>query len=326
MKISANIGLFCRHRLSWLIYPLVVGVLLYHCAPALLQAGSKNGFDVTDSLLPAGDIHYGGPARDGIPAIDQPRFIAASQVSFLADKDRVLGIDRHGLSKAYPIKILNYHEIVNDSFEREAIVVSYCPLCGTGMAFTASVDGSVRNFGVSGLLYNNDVLLYDRQTESLWSQLMKQAISGPMRGKRLQQIVMLHTTWGDWRAQHPNSLVLSTHTGYQRDYQRSPYAGYAGSEELYFPIMKVDPRYHPKEMVIGVSVAGADKAYPFAELARGSGDLRDSLAGQDLRIRYDAENRSGRVFDTSGEELPSTLSYWFAWQAFHPDTEVYRAP
>jgi hypothetical protein len=150
VKISANIGLFCRHRLSWLIYPLVVGVLLYHCAPALLQAGSKNGFDVTDSLLPAGDIHHGGPARDGIPAIDQPRFIAASQVSFLADKDRVLGIDRHGLSKAYPIKILNYHEIVNDSFEREAIVVSYCPLCGTGMAFIASVDGSVRNFGVSG--------------------------------------------------------------------------------------------------------------------------------------------------------------------------------
>jgi hypothetical protein len=90
--------------------------------------------------------------------------------------------------------------------------------------------------------------------------------------------------------------------------------------------MKMDPRYHPKEMVIGVSVAGADKAYPFVELARGSGDLRDSLAGQDLRIRYDAENRSGRVFDASGEELPSTLSYWFAWQAFHPHTEVYRAP
>lgn len=192
--------------------------------------------------------------------------------------------------------------------------------------FIASVDGSLRNFGVSGLLYNNDVLLYDRQTESLWSQLMKRAISGPMRGKRLQQIVMLHTTWGDWRARHPDSLVLSTNTGYRRDYQRSPYSGYAGSAELYFPISKLNPRYHPKEMVIGISLAGAHKAYPFAELARGSGDLRDSLAGQDLRIRYDAEYRSARVFNAGGEELPSTLSYWFAWQAFHLDTEVYQAP
>ena len=299
---------------------------LSHGAARPLYADSSNGFDLSHALVPEEQIFHGGPARDGIPAIDRPRFVAAEEADYLDDRDRVLGIDRNGVRKAYPIKILNYHEIVNDTFDREAIVVTYCPLCGTGMAFIASVDGAVRDFGVSGLLYNNDVLLYDRQTESLWSQLMQQAITGPMRGRHLQQIVMSHTSWRDWRQRYPDTRVLSPETGFRRDYQRSPYAGYATSEHLYFPLTRLDRRYHPKELVIGLTLGDSHKAYPFIELSRSAGDLHDRFAGRALRIRYDAEHRSGAVYDAQGEEIPTTISYWFAWQAFHPDTEVYESP
>jgi hypothetical protein len=325
-KPLCNIKLLSAAGARWMIYPVLLMMLLFYFGPRTLQGAANNGFDLSHSLIPVAEIHHGGPARDGIPAIDRPRFVAVAEANYLQDRDRVLGINRNGIKKAYPIKILNYHEIVNDQFAGEAIVVSYCPLCGTGMAFIASVDGSVRDFGVSGLLYNNDVLLYDRESESLWSQIMKQAVTGPLRGTRLQQVAMSHTTWGDWHRRYPHSLVLSTDTGARRDYQRSPYAGYASSEDVYFPMGEIDRRYHPKEQLIGLSLGDKSKAYPFAELSRTQGKLRDNFSRRDILIEFDAENRTGTVFGADGEEIPSTISYWFAWQAFHPDSEVYTAP
>lgn len=310
----------------WVIYPLLVVGLLYYFGPRYLYAGPANGFDLGASLVPVGEIEPGGPPRDGIPAIDHPHFVSAAQADFLADDDRVLGIDRNGIRKAYAVRILNYHEIVNDRYGHDAVLVSYCPLCGTGMAFLAPVDGPARSFGVSGLLYNSDVLLYDRETDSLWSQLMKQAISGPLRGQRLQQIAMAHTSWRDWRSRHPDTLVLSTDTGSRRDYTRSPYAGYEDSPELYFPVRHTDTRYHPKEPVIGLSVGDVHKAYPFSELSRTQGLVQDRVAGREVQVYYDRHNRTGRVLAADGSELPSTISYWFAWLAFHPDSGVYTAP
>jgi len=292
-----------------MMYPVLVIALLSVFGPRTLQGAANNGFDLSRSLIPVDEIHHGGPARDGIPAIDRPRFVAAAQADYLQDRDRVLGISRNGVTKAYPIMMLNYHEIVNDRFGGEAIVVTYCPLCGTGMTFIASVDGSVRDFGVSGLLYNNDVLLYDRASSSLWSQLMKQAVTGPLRGTPLPQVAMSHTTWGDWRRRYPDTLILSTDTGTRRDYRRSPYAGYASSEEVYFPMGRIDRLYHPKEQVIGLSLGDKSKAYPFAELSRTHGKLRDSFSKREIVIRFDAENRSGAVFGIDGEEIPSTISY-----------------
>ena len=134
-----------------------------------------NGFDVGNASIPVDEILPGGPPRDGIPAIDNPVFMDAQKATFLSEDDRVIGIARHGITRAYPIAILNWHEIVNDRIGQESIVVTYCPLCGTGMVFAA---GSALSFGVSGLLYNSDVLMYDRQTDSLWSQLKMEAVSG----------------------------------------------------------------------------------------------------------------------------------------------------
>lgn len=284
-----------------------------------------NGFDLSDALVPTDEIRHGGPPRDGIPAIDEPAFLGSDQAGFLEDEDRVLGISIEGLSKAYPIRILDWHEIVNDEFGGSPVVVSYCPLCGTGMAFDAAVDGKPRSFGVSGLLYNSDVLLYDRESESLWSQVMRKSVSGPMIGKELRQIPMSHTTWRDWRARHPDSLVLSTQTGHSRDYSRSPYGGYAESAAIFFPVKNKSARYHPKELVIGVNLGGAVKAYPFAELSRSDAVITDTLGGSELTIEFDAANRTGRVLDNSGAEIPSTIAFWFAWYAFFPNTAVFES-
>ena len=284
-----------------------------------------NGFDLNEALIPEEEIHSGGPPRDGIPAIDTPRFVSADEAPFLQAGDRVLGITRNGVSKAYPVAILNWHEIVNDSFGDEPVVVTYCPLCGTGIAYLARAGEQVLKFGVSGLLYNSDMLLYDRQYQSLWSQISRQAISGTLKGAKLQAIPVMHTRWSDWVQRHPATRVLSTDTGHRRDYTRNPYQGYEKTRDLWFPVPARDERYHPKEPVLGVEVNGHFKAYPFVEMEKSGEDVHDTLAGQSVVVKFDPGHRTATVADAGGNLLPGIIAYWFAWYAFHPDTAVYRA-
>lgn len=302
-----------------------IALLTLTTVPAA-SADSVNGFDLGNTSIPRDEIHHGGPPRDGIPAIDEPRFLEADSAGFLAPDDRIMGMDHNGVAKAYPIKILNYHEVVNDDFNGEGVVISFCPLCGTGMAFSAGIDGRKTDFGVSGLLYNSDVLLYDRRTESLWSQIMAEAVSGPMVGAKLEHLPASHTTWRDWRKRHPDTVVLSTDTGYNRDYNRTPYAGYEDSDRVWFPVANRDARYHSKELVIGLELDGGVKAYPFAELSQHDTPFQDEVAGRRISVHFDALNRTGRVLDESGNEIPTVIAFWFAWAAFHPDTEVFEAP
>jgi len=290
------------------------------------SAQTKNGFELEGVLIPANQILSGGPAKDGIPAIDKPRFVVAEKAGFLRADSPILGLVYKGIVKAYPINILNWHEIVNDQFNDQPVVITFCPLCGSGMAFSASIDGKAHTFGVSGLLYNSDVLLYDRQTQSLWSQLMTQAISGPHKGKQLVSLPVLHTTWQDWQTRHPDTLVLSTDTGYSRDYSDSPYADYLKSPEIMFPLSVVSRRYHPKEEVLGLEIKGRFKAYPFIELEKSPASFSENVNGQAITVRYDSKYRHASVFSQQGKQLPAVRTFWFAWYAFHPETAVYVAP
>jgi len=297
------------------VYTSLVMAGFYIVIPVVFSA-PFNGFVLDKPLIGASEILGGGPPKDGIPAIDSPRFIAPDRADFIKNDDRVLGIKINNIAKAYPIKILNWHEIVNDG----DILVSYCPLCGTGMAFKVP-DA---DFGVSGLLYNSDMLLYDRKTESLWSQILAQAISGERKGERLAMVVVENTSWQNWLAKQPDTLVLSTQTGFSRDYSRSPYGQYDSSDAIYFPVSKQSRRYHLKEKIIGVQVNGRFKAYPFIELSRSSsGVIYDEPGGEKIEIHFNKEHQSGVVKLETGEVHPSIMSYWFAWFAFHPDTEVY---
>jgi hypothetical protein len=315
-----------RGAASGIVFLIIAGGLFFSAA----TAAGKNGFDLSDALVPADEILRGGPPRDGIPAIDKPRFVAADAADFLSDDDRVLGMVIGDAARAYPIKILDWHEIVNDAIGDAQFAVTYCPLCGTGAVFDAEVGGEARVFGVSGLLYNSDVLLYDRKSESLFSQLLAQAVSGPLAGEKLKLLPAQHTTWGDFRARYPNAEVLSDDTGHLRDYRRSPYGNYARSETLYFPVANKAPReYHPKEVVLGVSISGAHKAYPYIELDKQNlAEFADEVGGEKITIRWDSQNRSARAFSSSSagdEEIAAIAGFWFAWFAFHPDTAVFRA-
>jgi hypothetical protein len=300
-------------------------IVLLVAMTATVDGQEKNGFSLAGALVPEDEILSGGPQRDGIPAIDTPRLSSADTATFLQPGDRVLGITRNGVGKAYPVAILNWHEIVNDRFDDEPVVVTYCPLCGTGIAYRASAGGQELEFGVSGLLYNSDMLLYDRQTLSLWSQIRRQAITGPMKGEKLQAVPLMHTHWSDWKQRHPETLVLSTDTGYQRDYSRNPYEGYDKTRDLWFPVKAQDERYHPKEPMLGIEIDGHFKAYPFVELEKSGADVHDTLAGMNIVVKYDHQHHTAVAEDVQGNILPGVMAYWFAWYAFHPDTEVYRA-
>lgn len=311
---------------GWHVSVLIrIGLLiLLITLSGLSTARTLNGFDLSNSLIYQGHIMPGGPGKDGIPAIDRPVFEQPDQATWLKPDSRVLGVVHNGIAKAYPIAILNWHEIVNDRFSDEGIVVTYCPLCGSGVVYQASVAGQSFTFGVSGLLYNSDVLLYDRQTDSLWSQLHNHAISGPMKGQPLTPLPSSHTRWDRWREQYPQTLVLSRNTGNARDYNRNPYSGYDESPLLFFPVEFMSRAYHPKERVIGIELDGVAKAYPFAELAKlgDTGVLEDQLGSVPVMIQYDAEQRDGKVL-LGDKELVSTNLFWFAWFAFHPQTEVF---
>lgn len=291
------------------------------------QAATKNGFDISGSLVPQDQILSGGPRKDGIPAIDKPRFLRADEAGKLKPDDRVLGITINDIAKAYPISILSWHEIVNDSIGDQAFIVTYCPLCGTGMAFSADLDGEVASFGVSGLLYESDVLLYDRPTNSLWSQILRQAVSGPMKGRELTMLPLQHTTWGKWQSDHPDTLVLSRETGYLRDYDTDPYANYEESTAVLFRVSRKAPsRYHPKDRVLGVEIDGSFKAYPYPELRKHKRSaFQDIINGQQITVHWDEMSETATVTDGDGDEIPTVSAYWFAWYTFHPDTAVFEA-
>ena len=283
------------------------------------------GFDFSKHSVPLGDIYSGGPSKDGIPSIDNPQFVGSSKAEdFLKDEDRVIGVFLNNNAKAYPIRILNWHEIVNDRIGNFSIVVTFCPLCGTGMVFDANVNGKPVSFGVSGLLYQSDMLLYDRWTESLWSQIKSSAIAGELTGARLKLLPSTQTTWKTWKRKHPKSLVLSTKTGYRRNYDSDPYEGYYLSSNLMFEVNRKKNWYHPKEQVIGVEVGTVVKVYPFSELAKTPSPFKDIINGTSLNIYYDSISKTANVVDLKGREYPSVVGFWFAWYAFHPNSEVFR--
>jgi hypothetical protein len=309
-------------RLAIRFLPLLALLTLAALARAESDAPSKNGFRLEPSSVPPEEIRRGGPERDGIPALDSPAALAASAAAW-HDDEMVMGIEIGGEARAYPVAILNWHELVNDTLGERPILVTYCPLCGTGLVFDRRIAGKTRTFGVSGLLYKSDVLFFDRESESLWSQIKSAAVAGPATGARLDVIRSRMVRWGDWRERHPNTTVLSLETGHRRNYAENPYGSYATSDGVMLP-GPLDGRYHPKMPTLGVRTRdGAARAYTGVELVNAGGQIEETFQGHRLRVAYDSENQ---VFEVEvPDELEVIEGYWFAWAAFHPETTIFVA-
>jgi hypothetical protein len=242
-----------------------------------------------ESLVPENEIYDGGPGKDGIPALNAPGFTGPDEATYLKDSDLVLGFVHNGVARAYPHNILDWHEIVNDSYDDFHMAVIYCPLTGTGIGWDLDIMGSVTTFGVSGLLYNSNIIPYDRSTDSNWSQMLLKAISGSLKGTPAETFNLVETYWGTWKSMFPETRVLSDQTGHTRNYTRYPYGNYKTSNSLIFPVNNEDNRLHKKDRVLGVLVEGMAKAYPIEKFGMSTTVIHDSFMNEDLVIAGNKE-------------------------------------
>jgi len=310
---------------AWLCGRLIAVSAVLSCAftAAVVQGEPlRNGFDLANSLVPASEILRGGPERDAIPALDFPSFVAAEGAPW-PDDTWVIGVAEGTHARAYPLELLIWHELVNDRLGGRPLLVSYCPLCGTALVFDRRVGDEERRFGVSGLLYRSDLLMFDRESESLWSQISAQAVTGPARSRRLGLVRSRLVHWADWKRRHPETTVLSRDTGHNRRYGETPYEGYATSDELAFPVRR-DPRYHPKMRTLGLRHPdGRARGYPLVELQRAGGRVSESPFGKPVTIHLAPKSLAFEV--AAPEPIEVIDGYWFAWAAFHPEASVYEA-
>ena len=266
----------------------------------------------------------GGPPKDGIPSIDSPQFVSAAKTPF-ADDEWVVGIEVNGEAKAYPYGILNWHEIVNDTIGGVNVAVSYCPLCDTILAF----ERGDRTFGVSGKLYQSCLVMFDRVNDTLYAQPWGLGVVGSEVNRFLTRIPAVKTRLGPWLDRHPDSLVLSTNTGYTRDYSRYPYGSYDLDDRIIFPVRNQEQLTEtPKEIVTYIWEPDRDKPHNFF-----SGDSRQ-FVHRDLRqmgqqevefngtqviARWDEQLQTAIVEDKDGNPIPSSTAYAFVYPAYFGD-------
>jgi len=279
--------------------------------PVYLPAGvGQKPFDVTRHLIRLGEIQPGGPPRDGIPALDHPAFTSAAEADrILKPKDVVLGVEFAGVAKAYPVRILNWHEVLNDDVGEQPILVSWCPLCGSGVVYDSRADGRRLTFGVSGRLYKRNLLLYDHETDSLWSQIAGKAVTGPLAGTSLRLLPVTVTSWAHWKDDHPATLVLSFQTGFRRNYATDPYREW--------PL--------DRRLSLVVSHEGITRIYPYSELKKAGHPLKDELAGLPITIVFDPKDQVATVRSSGGEQPPHFVSFFADARSFFPQAHVFKA-
>lgn len=313
----------------------------------------------TNSEVPYSKIVNSVP-RDAIPPLNNPKYISASGAVFLEDDDIVIGFRHDGEARAYPLSIMLWHEIVNDEIGGLAVAITYCPLCFTSMVFERTLNGEEIEFGNTGKLYNNNMVMYDKKTESFWSQGLGTAITGELAGQELKKMPFDIARWSEWESLYPDTLVLSTDTGYSRAYGADPYREYFDSPAIYFPLEHKDERLHPKDIVMGLEVNDEHKGYRLHDVVNAK-VINDSVGDEEIVLlsmqpfmarAYErtldgsvlkfsfvdgrvTDEQTGSVWNFEGEAISGALqgkelermvlepSFWFSWSSFHRNTQLY---
>ena len=313
--------------------------------------------------IPLDKIKHGGVPKDGIPSIDNPVFVNATDADHMLESDIVMGLASGGEAKAYPLFILVWHEIVNDHIGEIPVSVTYCPLCYTSQVFERVISGEAVEFGTTGKLYQSNLLMYDRPTDTYWSQALGMAVRGPLSGQDLDLVPFDLMTWADWQTLYPDTVVLGTDTGHLRAYGVDPYGSYYTDPRILFPVDHQDPRMHPKEVIVGLRLNGTFKAYNQTTLEsevlindkigstsilllsmfEGNARVFDrAIENRTLTFELDSDiikdTQTGSAWDYNGTavsgdlagtallRLPIEPGFWFSWATFHPTTLVYGEP
>lgn len=286
---------------------------------------------VTDGVkhsIPINEILSGGPPKDGIPSIDNPKFITVSEADgFLDSGSPGLGLSYKDETRFYPYQILVWHEIVNDIVAGDPLLITYCPLCLTGIVFDRTIDGKATEFGVSGRLWKSNLLMFNRadneENESLWSQVLGEAVLGENTGTKLVIVRSDAVLYGDWKEKHPETKVLSKDTGIARSYGRDPYGNYyTDNSAVSFGATFNDTRLESKDFVLGIEINGKFKAYNADSLKVGTTD--DTFEGKKITIEKSEINEVKMFIGENKEELSYIGGFWFSWLAVHPNTELYK--
>lgn len=300
------------------------------------------------------EIVWGGVRVDGIPALDNPKFLTASKAKYLKDTDEVFALEINGDARAYPLRIMGWHEMFNDVIGGVPISLAYCTLCGAGIAFEGDHKDAKQHgvdapftFGSSGFLYQSNKLMYDRNTDSLWNQFTGEPVSGKLRGSGIQLKIrpVIITTWADWKQQHPDTKVLDIKTGFNRDYGSGVvYNEYFASPELMFPARgDLKDRLTNKDQVFGLRLEGGSKAWPL-DAFQGGQVINDRVGVKNVVLIGDTKTRTVRAYErgnltldedlkgwtltedaligkdgTRLKRLPGHVSYWFAWAGYLGD-------
>ena len=301
------------------------------------------------------EITWGGVIKDGIPALVNPTLIAPIQATYLTPEELVFGVEINGDARAYPLRIMDWHEMFNDVIGGVPVALAYCTLCGSGILYETDVEGfeAPLVFGSSGFLYRSNKLMYDQATHSLWNQFTGRPVVGPLTGSGIELKVrpVAITSWQNWHRRHPDTRVLSLETGYQRDYRPGrPYGAYFASPDLMFPALLADDSLSPKAYVFALRDGAHDKAWPLDSFIDEKvqndrvGDLDLVLIGDHTTLSVRAYRAEGRQFEavegepealrSNGEtwqiteealigpdgqrqlRLPGHIAYWFAWAGF----------
>ena len=304
--------------------------------------------------IPLWEAVWGGVLKDGIPALTNPDFVTARTANYLTDGELVFGVEINGDVRAYPLRILDWHEMANDVVGGVPVSLAYCTLCGSAILFETQLDGRDAPFvfGSSGLLYRSNKLMYDTATGSLWNQFTGRPVIGSLTGSaiELKTRPVAITTWGDWRSRHPETRVLSLDTGHTRDYTPgAPYADYFNSPDLIFPAPVDEAGLSPKDYVFALRGSGADKAWRLSAFEGGrvindmAGVVPVTLIGTAATRTVRAYRTDGRAFSraagadhvsdgvsewqvteaalagpdgTRFHRLPGHIAYWFAWNGY----------
>jgi Protein of unknown function (DUF3179) len=309
------------------------------------------------------EIAWGGVVKDGIPSLDNPAMIAAGDADYMRSDDLVFGVAINGDLRAYPLRIMGWHEMFNDVIGDVPVALAYCTLCGAGILYDTQLPGRAKPlvFGSSGFLYRSNKLMFDRATHSLWNQFTGKPVVGKLAdsGITLTQRPVVITSWEDWRAANPATTILSLQTGYRRDYGPGVvYNDYFASPDLMFPALADQGRQRQKDYVFGIQQFGAAKAWPIAVFARRP-VINDAVGDVAVVVIGDADTRSARAYERQdltfiqrdgalvsgdgmvwsvreealvapdGRSLPRVaghVAYWFAWDGYLGDAAELYTP